>query len=174
MVTGKTPYIYKRWWDLRMNWTSNYSKSRKKYLVNQNKIMIYNETVNSIIEKMLYSLSVSCKLDICDLERLYFQQKKLFSSKSHLNNQLLYSANKMSNNSNGRSLTNIELEACKKNSSNKINSDNILRYILKENSILTLRIPEIEGDKINISKRHYSNIKYSVYVEIYMPKYYDK
>ena len=123
---------------------------------------------------MLYSLSVLCKLGIRDSERLYFQQKELFSSKSHLNNQLLYSANKMSKKSKGRSLKNIELETCTKYQSNEINSDDILRYIFKESSILTLRIPEIEGGKINISKNHYSNIEYCVYIEIYMPKYYDK
>ena len=80
----------------------------------------------------------------------------------------------MNKNSKEKSLKNVEFETFKKYQSNEINSDDILRYVFKINSFLTLRIPEIEGGKIEISKHLYSKIEYNKSAEIYMPKNYYK
>ena len=50
-----------------------------------------------------------------------FLQKELFSSKSHIYNQLLYYVNKNSKNSKGRNLKNVEIETYTKYQSNEIN-----------------------------------------------------
>ena len=72
LVTDKTPYISD---DEIWEWMEPIITQNQERNIWWIKIkwLIYNETVNSIIEKILYSLSVLCKLGIRDSERLYFQ-----------------------------------------------------------------------------------------------------